>query len=48
VSESFSYYFLFPFVEQVMRSFYASLEGTYGVLAFIVFLVVMYLWFKIR
>jgi len=42
----FSYYFLFPFVEQVIRSFYASLEAAYAVLAFMVFLIVMYVWFK--
>jgi predicted ferric reductase len=41
-----SYYFLLPFVEQVIRSFYASLETGYAVVAFIVFLIVMYLWFK--
>jgi len=42
----FCYYFLFPYIEQIIRSFYASLEVPYAVLAFVIFLILMYVWFK--
>ena len=42
----FCYYLLFPYIEQVTRSFYASLILPYAMLAFVTFLIVMYLWFK--